>query len=44
MVIGELGMELITELGNEAKLKLFKNSVLDKGVKADFALLTEAQY
>jgi hypothetical protein len=35
-------MELITELNHDAKNKLYKNSVLDKDIKADFALLTEA--
>ena len=41
MVIGDLGMELITELNNDAKTKLYRNSVLDKDIKADFALLSE---
>ena len=42
MVKGELGMELVTEMGNEAKSRLYRASALDKGFKAEFLLLTDA--
>jgi hypothetical protein len=42
MVKGELGMELITEMGAEAKSRLYRASQLDKDFKADYILLTDA--